>query len=147
MKKLLYSFLILSSATLLAQQKNPAAKLAVADNVIGTVDLFNSRNNVLQVSKVYKTAASLPQALKKYSSAFPNGVTEYKFKNGENIFDRMSLAQLNTSHNLPEDNPVFIEGYEFTDAKNTQIYPQIKKRAEVKDYNGKKTLFIYTTAE
>lgn len=145
MKKLLYSFLILSSATLFAQQKNPAAKFAVADNVIGTVELFNSKKNILQVSKVYKTAASLPQALKKYSFIFPNGVTEYKFKNGENMFDTMSLAQVNVTYRLPEDNPVFIEGYEFTDVQNTRIYPQISKRSEIKDHNGKKTLFIYTT--
>ncbi len=144
MKKLLYSFLILSSATLFAQQKNPDVKLAVADNIIGTVDLFNAKKNVLQVSKVYNTAASLPQSLKKYSSVFTKGVTEYKFKNGENIFDRMPLSDINIQYNLPADTPVFIEGYEFTDT-STIIYPEIKKRTEIKDHNGKKTLFIYTT--
>ncbi|HCN49366.1 MAG TPA: hypothetical protein DIT10_09750 [Chryseobacterium sp.] len=145
MKKLLYSFLILSSATLFAQQKNPAVKFAVADNVIGTVDFFNSKKNILQVSKVYNTAASLPTALKKYSSVFTKGITEYKFKNGENGFDKMSLAEVNVQNSLPAENPVLIEGYEFNDPKSTQIYPQINKRSEIKDYNGKKTLFIYTT--
>ncbi|MGN7706678.1 hypothetical protein [Chryseobacterium sp. 22543] len=144
MKKLLYSFLILSSATLFAQQKNPAVKFAVADNAVGTIELFNAKKNVLQVSKVYNTPASLPQSLKKYSSVFTKGVTEYKFKNGENILDRMALSNMNAQYNLPADNPVFIEGYEFTDT-STMIYPEIKKRAETKDYNGKKTLFIYTT--
>ncbi|MBO9693507.1 hypothetical protein [Chryseobacterium sp.] len=144
MKKILYSFLILSSATLFAQQKNPAVKFAVADNVIGTVELFNTRKNLLQVSKVYNTPSSLPQGLKKYSSVFTKGVTEYKFKNGENVFDRMALSEINIQYNIPADNPVFIEGYEFTDT-STLIYPQIKKKTEVKDYNGKKTLFIYTT--
>ncbi|GEJ47259.1 MULTISPECIES: hypothetical protein [unclassified Chryseobacterium] len=144
MKKILYSFLILSSATLFAQQKNPAVKFAVADNVIGTVELFNTRKNLLQVSKVYNTPSSLPQSLKKYSSVFTKGVTEYKFKNGENVFDRMALSEINVQYNIPADNPVFIEGYEFTDT-STLIYPQIKKKTEVKDYNGKKTLFIYTT--
>lgn len=144
MKKLLYSFLILSSATLFAQQKNPAVKFAVADNAIGTVELFNTRKNVLQVSKVYNTPASLPQSLKKYSSVFTKGLTEYKFKNGENIFDRMPLSDINVQYNIPANNPVFIEGYEFTDT-STVIYPEIKKRTETKDYNGKKTLFIYTT--
>lgn len=147
MKKILYSFLLLSSATLFAQQKNPAVKFAVADNVIGTVELFNSYKDRLQVSKVYNTASNLPSALKKYSSVFTKGVTEYKFKNGGNAFDRMSLAEINAQYKLPEDNPVFIEGYEFTDPKNTQIYPQINKKTEIKDYNGKKTLFIYTTGE
>ncbi|TQM20782.1 hypothetical protein [Chryseobacterium aquifrigidense] len=144
MKKLLYSFLLLSSATLFAQQKNPAVKFAVADNAIGTVELFNTKKNVLQVSKVYSTSASLPQSLKKYSSVFTKGVTEYKFKNGENVLDRMALSNMNTQYNIPADHPVFIEGYEFTDT-NTMIYPEIKKRTETKDYNGKKTLFIYTT--
>lgn len=144
MKKLLYSFLLLSSTTLFAQQKNPAVKFAVADNAIGTVELFNTKKNVLQVSKVYNTAASLPQSLKKYSSVFTKGVTEYKFKNGENVLDRMTLSNMNTQYNIPADNPVFIEGYEFGDT-STMIYPEIKKRAETKDYNGKKTLFIYTT--
>lgn len=64
MKKILYSFLLLSSATLFAQQKNPAVKFAVADNVIGTVELFNSYKDRLQVSKVYNTASNLPSALK-----------------------------------------------------------------------------------
>ncbi|WP_126654288.1 hypothetical protein [Chryseobacterium aureum] len=144
MKKLLYSFLILSSATLWAQQKNPAVKFAVADNAIGTVELFNAKKNVLQVWKVYNSPASLPQNLKKYSSVFTKGVTEYKFKNGENVFDRMALSNMNAQHNIPADNPVFIEGYEFADT-GTMIYPEITKRTETKDYNGKKTLFIYTT--
>ena len=132
MKKLLYSFLILSSATLFAQQKNPAVKFAVADNAIGTVELFNAKKNILQVSKVYNTPASLPQSLKKYSSVFTKGVTEYKFKNGENIFDRMPLSDINVQYNVAADTPVFIEGYEFTDT-STLIYPEIKKRAETKD--------------
>ncbi|MFS4470488.1 hypothetical protein [Chryseobacterium sp. T20] len=144
MKKLLYSFLLLSSATLFAQQKNPAVKFAVADNAIGTVELFNTKKNVLQVSKVYSTSAGLPQSLKKYSSVFTKGVTEYKFKNGENILDRMALSNMNVQYNIPADHPVFIEGYEFADT-STMIYPEIKKRTETKDYNGKKTLFIYTT--
>lgn len=144
MKKILYSFLILSSATLFAQQKNPAVKFAVADNAIGTVELFNARKNLMQVSKVYNNPASLPQSLKKYSSVFTKGITEYKFKNGENPFDKMALSEINVQYNIPADNPVFIEGYEFTDT-SALIYPQIRKKMEVKDYNGKKTLFIYTT--
>ncbi|MEF9479920.1 hypothetical protein OWR28_21365 [Chryseobacterium sp. 1B4] len=127
MKKILYSFLILSSVTLLAQQKNPAVKFAVADNAIGTVELFNTRKNLLQVSKVYNTPASLPQSLKKYSSVFTKGITEYKFKNGENPLDKMALSEINVQYNIPADNPVFIEGYEFTDT-GTLIYPQIRKK-------------------
>ncbi|EFK35415.1 Uncharacterised protein [Chryseobacterium gleum] len=146
MKKILYSFLLFSSVTLFAQQKNPAVKFAVADNAIGTVELFNTTTikNLMQVSKVYNNPASFPQSLQKYSSVFTKGITEYKFKNGQNPFDKMALSEINVQYNIPADNPVFIEGYEFTDT-SALIYPQIRKKMEVKDYNGKKTLFIYTT--
>ncbi|WP_276878119.1 hypothetical protein [Chryseobacterium joostei] len=139
MKKLLYSFLILSSATLFAQKK-----LAVADNTIGTVDLFNAKKSLMQVSKVYNSAASLPAALKKYSSVFPNGVTEYKFKNGHNVLDIMTLAEINKQHGIAEDNLVFIDGHEFKDSA-TKIFPEIVAKSEKKDYNGKMTYYIYTT--
>ncbi|MGU3376826.1 hypothetical protein [Chryseobacterium sp. M5A1_1a] len=139
MKKLLYSFLILSSATLFAQKK-----LAVADNTIGTVDLFNAKKSLMQVSKVYNSAASLPAALKKYSSVFTNGVTEYKFKNNHNVLDVMSLAEINKQHGIAADNLVFIDGYEFTDSA-TKIFPEIVAKSEKKDYNGKMTYYIYTT--
>lgn len=139
MKKLLYSFLILSSATLFAQKK-----LAVADNTIGTVDLFNAKKSLMQVSKVYNSAASLPAALKKYSSVFTNGVTEYKFKNGHNVLDIMTLAEINKQHGLPENNTVFIDGYEFKDSA-TKIFPEIVAKSEKKDYNGNTTYYIYTT--
>lgn len=135
MKKLLYSFLILSSATVWSQQK-----LAFADNAIGTVNIFNAKKSVLQVSKTY-TAANLPASLKKYSSIFTKGITEYKFKNGENVLDRMSLAEINTQYGLPKDAPVFIGEYEFNDT-SILIYPEIIDKGEVKDHNGKKTLFV-----
>lgn len=138
MKKLLYSFLILSSATLLAQKK-----LAVADNMIGTEDLFKSRGSHMQVLKVYNSAASLPANLKKYSSVFTNGVTVYKF-NTTNGFDRMTLALINKQHDLPVDNPVFIDDKEFTNSSTT-IFTDIIAKTEIKDYNGKPAYFIYTT--
>ncbi|PKF73533.1 hypothetical protein [Chryseobacterium sp. PMSZPI] len=139
MKKLLYSFLILSSATLFAQQ-NSSVKFAVANNIIGTVGMFNLRKDIVQSSKAY-TTANLPASLKKYSSVFTNGVTEYKIKTGYEGLDRVSLANLNGQNDIPADNPVFIEGYEFTDT-NTMIYGDILGKTEVKDHNGKKTLFI-----
>ncbi|MGH1516283.1 hypothetical protein [Chryseobacterium sp. JK1] len=143
MKKLLYSFLLLSSVALVAQQK-VAPKFAIADNVIGTVDMFNTKKSLVQVSKVYSTPASLPQNLKKYSKLFTKGVAEYKFKDGKNIFDIMSLADINVQYGISQDTPVFIDGVEVNDTK-TLIYPQIKKKTEEKNYNGKKTLFISTT--
>lgn len=138
MKKLLYSFLILSSATLFAQKK-----LAVTDNMIGTEDLFKSKGSRMQVLKVYNNAASLPAGLKKYSSVFANGVTVYK-ANKSVGFDKMSLAQLNAQNNIPADNSVFIDNHEFTDS-STKIITDIIAKTEKKDYNGKPTFFIYTT--
>ncbi|RXM53462.1 MULTISPECIES: hypothetical protein [unclassified Chryseobacterium] len=138
MKKLLYSFLILSSATLFAQKK-----LAVADNMIGTEDLFKSNVPQMQVLKAYNSAASLPANLKKYSSVFTNGVTVYKFK-GNNVLDRMTLAQLNKQNDIPADNSVFIDDQEFTDS-STKIFTAIIAKAEKKDHNGKPAFFIYTT--
>ncbi|MDR6544898.1 hypothetical protein J2810_000940 [Chryseobacterium rhizosphaerae] len=142
MKKILYSFLLLSSAMLFAQ-KNTSAKFAIAHDIVGTVDMFNANKSIIQSSKVYSTPASLPQNLKKYSFISENGITEYKIKSNYGL-DRISLASLNNQHSLPETNPVFIEGYEFTDT-STLIYGDILARSEVKDYNGQKTLYIYTT--
>lgn len=138
MKKILYSFLILSSATLFAQKK-----LAIADNMIGTEDLFKSAKPSMQVVKAYNTAASLPANLKKYSSVFSSGVTVYKLSK-KNILDRISLAQLNKQVDIPADNSVFIDGYEFTDS-STKIFTDIMAKTEKKDHNGKPTYFIYTT--
>lgn len=142
MKKLLYSLLIFASASLFAQ-KNPSAKFAVANDIVGTVDMFNVRKNIIQSTNVYK-AANLPQGLKKYSYIAQNGLTEFKIKSGfEGTFDRISLANLNEQYNIPKDTPVFIEGYEFPDTE-TVVYGDILAKMEAKDYNGKKTLFIST---
>ncbi|CAM2825057.1 hypothetical protein DRF59_01885 [Chryseobacterium flavum] len=141
MKKIFYSFLLLSSATLFAQ-KNSAIKFAVANDIIGTVDMFNMRKSIVQSSKSY-TSANLPQNLKKYSSVLTNGITEYKIKNGNDL-DKISLASLNAQHDIPKDTPVLIEGYEFPDT-SIVVFGDILVRTEVKDYNGRKTLYISTT--
>lgn len=142
MKKILYSFLLLSSATLLAQ-KNPAVKFAVANDAVGTVDMFNARKAIIQSSNIYKTQASLPQNLKKYSYIAEKGITEFKFKKGFESLDIISLAQLNEEHNIAKDTPVIIEGYEFTNT-STQVYGDILVKMEAKDYNGTRSLFIST---
>ncbi|MBB4805143.1 hypothetical protein HNP38_000415 [Chryseobacterium defluvii] len=140
MKKLLYSFLIFASASLFAQ-KNPATKFAVADNVVGTVDMFKGKKDIIQSMSLYK-AANLPQNLKKFSYLAENGITEFKIKKGE-VLDRISLAQLNEQQSLAKNTPVFIDGYEFTDTE-TKVYGDMLNHIEVKDYNGKKSLFIST---
>ncbi|ASK32617.1 hypothetical protein CEY12_22140 [Chryseobacterium sp. T16E-39] len=143
MKKILYSFLLLSSAFLFGQ-KNPAAKFAVANDIVGTVNMFKDKPDFIQSMHVYKTPATLPQNLKKFSYIAENGITEFKIKKGYENLDRITLAQLNTQNDLPKETPVIIEGYEFTNT-DTPIYADILAKTEVKDYNGKKSLFITTT--
>jgi hypothetical protein len=143
MKKLLYSFLILSSATLFAQ-KNPATKFAVANDVVGTVDMFNGKKDIIQSMNVYKTTANLPQNLKKFSYLADQGIVEFKLKKGYENLDRITLAQLNEQQNIAKDTPVLIDGYEFSNT-DTSVFGDILANVEVKDNNGKKSLFITTT--
>lgn len=143
MKKLLYSFLLLSSATLFAQ-KNTATKFAVANDIVGTVDMFTNYKKVIQSSQVYKTQAALPQNLKKFNSlAEKNGLTEFKFNTKQYNIDSVVLSDMNLQHELPKDNPVFIDGYELTDS-NTYVFGDILAKMEVKNNDGKKALFIST---
>ncbi|WP_160136910.1 hypothetical protein [Chryseobacterium sp. c4a] len=139
MKKLLYSFLILSSATLFAQKK-----LAVANNTIGTEDLFKSKGSLMQVVRTYSNSASLPANLKKYSSVFTNGITEYKFTKGSGLLDVITLAVLNEQNGIPSNNPVFIDDHEFADS-STKIYSGMVAKTEIKNNNGKSAFYIYTT--
>ncbi|MDR2235199.1 MAG: hypothetical protein LBE92_03665 [Chryseobacterium sp.] len=141
MKKLLYSFLILSSATVFAQTHS-AVKFAVANDIVGTVQMFTIRKAVVQSSVTYKNAATLPQNLKKYSFLAQNGLAEVKIKKGYEGLDRLTLAQINQQYNLAPETPVFIEGIEFPDT-SVKVYADIVQgNFEVKDHNGKKTLFI-----
>ncbi|WP_370899725.1 hypothetical protein [Chryseobacterium gossypii] len=142
MKKIFYSLLVFSSATLFAQ-KNTTTKFAVANDIVGTVDMFNNKKNIIQSMNVYKTPANLPQNLKKYSYLAENGIVEFKIKNGYENLDRISLAQLNEQQNIAKETPVFIDGYEFTDT-DTKVFGDILTKMEVKDNAGKKTLFIKT---
>ncbi|MDH6253224.1 hypothetical protein M2347_002951 [Chryseobacterium sp. H1D6B] len=142
MKKILYSFLLFASATLFAQ-KNTAVKFAVANDIVGTVDMFSTRQNTVQSMNVYKTAGNLPQNLKKFNYLADNGLTEFKIKKGYEGLDRVTLAQVNEQYGLAKNTPVFIEGYEFTNP-DTKVYSDILAKIEVKDYNGKKSLFIET---
>ncbi|MBB6369493.1 hypothetical protein [Chryseobacterium shigense] len=144
MKKIIYSFLILSSVALSAQ-KNPSVKFAVANDAVGTVGMFNARKAIVQSSSIYKSPASLPQGLKKYGFIAEKGLTEFKIKNGYEGLDVISLAQLNSQYGVPENTPVIIEGYEFSDS-STKIYGDMMGNVEVKDNNGRKTVFLSTSA-
>lgn len=146
MKKILYSFLLLSSATLFAQ-KNTATKFAVANDIVGTVDMFNNNNNYkgsVQSSKAYKSATELPQNLKKFDYLADNGLVEYKLKSNQAVIDRMPVNELNAQFGLPADTPVLIDGYEFTNTK-TLVYGDIINNAQVITSNGKKMVSVTTS--
>lgn len=143
MKKLFYSFLLLSSATLFAQ-KNTATKFAVANDIVGTVDMFTNYKKVIQGAQVYKTQAALPQNLKKFSSlAESNGLTEIKFNTTKYNIDSLPLSDLNIQFELPKDNAVFIDGYELQDT-STYVFGDILAKMEVRNKDGKKALYIST---
>jgi hypothetical protein len=141
MKKLLYSFLLLSSATLFAQ-KNTATKFAVANDIVGTVDMFNAYKSRIQSTQTYK-AANLPQNLKKFGYIAENGLVEYKLKSGQGVLDRLPLSELNAQYGLAKNTPVFIDGYEFTNT-NTLVFGDILGNMEVIDNKGSKAVSIIT---
>ncbi|HAO05896.1 hypothetical protein [Chryseobacterium mucoviscidosis] len=144
MKKILYSFLLLSSATLFAQ-KNTATKFAVANDIVGTVDMFNTHyKSSVQSSKAYKSSTELPQNLKKFDYIADNGLVEYKLKSNQPVLDRMPVNELNAQFGLPADTPVLIDGYEFTNTK-TMVYGDIINNAQVVTSNGKKMVSVTTS--
>lgn len=145
MKKLIYSLLLFASASLFAQ-KNTSTRFAVANDVVGTVDFFTTKSDLLQGKGITKTKANLPQNLKKYSSLADNGLVEYKFKKGYEGLDRLSLAQINEMGSLPADTPIFIDGYEFKNPE-TKIYAEILNNRETKEENGKKFLTFTSKAK
>ncbi|MFC3161466.1 hypothetical protein SAMN05443633_101552 [Chryseobacterium arachidis] len=143
MKKLFYSFLLLSSVTLFAQ-KNTATRFAVANDIVGTVDMFTSNHKgSIQSTQTYKTAASLPQNLKKFNYIADNGLVEYKLKKGHDNIDRVAVFEVLAQFGLPEGSSVLIDGYEFTDPK-TLLFGDILNHMKTIDYNGKKAVSITT---
>lgn len=144
MKKLFYSFLFLSSATLFAQ-KNASTRFAVANDVVGTVDMFSSTNlkGFVQSSRTFKSAAELPQNLKKYNAIAENGLVEYKLKPGLGALDRLPLSDLNAQYNLEKNTPVLIDGYEFADT-DMKVFGDLLIDVQVIDNKGSKAVSITT---
>ncbi|AZA57979.1 hypothetical protein [Chryseobacterium shandongense] len=143
MKKLLYSFLLLSSATLFAQ-KNASTKFAVANDIVGTVDMFTANHkNAIQSTQTYKSVAQLPQSLKKYSFIAENGLVEYKLKSDQDGIDRIALSEINEQYGLAKDTPVIIDGYEFKNS-DTKVFGDILNHMKVVDNNGTKAVSITT---
>ncbi len=143
MKKLFYSFLLLSSATLFAQ-KNSSTRFAVANDIVGTVDMFSTNHkNYIQSSRTFKSAAELPQNLKKFNAIAENGLVEYKLKAGLGALDRLPLSDLNAQYNLAKNTPVLIDGYEFANT-DTLIYGDLLSNVQVIDNKGSKAVSVTT---
>lgn len=140
MKKVLYSFLLFASISIFAQ-KNPATKFAIANGNVGTVALFEANKQYVQSINMYKNSAALPQDLKKFSFLAENGLASVKFKKDYGTLDSISLSELNKQNGLAPETPAVIDGYEFNDTKIT-IFANLMENAQVKDYNGKKTIVI-----
>ena len=142
MKKILYSFLIFTSATLFAQKKTDV-KFAVCNDAVGTVALFDAKKEYVQKVNVFKTKANLPQKLKKFDYIADNGLSEVTFKKDFGTLDRMSLGDFNLQNGLPKETPVYIEGYKFTNTE-TDIFAEIIADLKVENIEGTPTLVITT---
>ncbi|MEG2079263.1 hypothetical protein SAMN05421796_102263 [Chryseobacterium piscicola] len=140
MKKILYSLFLFASVSVFAQ-KDLSTKFAIADGNVGTVAMFEARKAWVQSINVLKNPAALTEDLKKYSFLAENGLATVKFKKSYGTLDFISLNSLNKQSGISPETPVFIDGYEFTDTK-INIFADLMAKSEIKDYNGKKTLFI-----
>lgn len=144
MKKIIYPVLFLASATLFGQ-KNPNMKFAIYNDVVGNVKMFDHYKNQIESVHVFKTKANLPKNLKKFDFLADKGLIEIKLKKNAGTPDLVSLESLNEQYQVPKDTPVSIEGYEFSDT-STKVFNEMITKVDVKDENGKKTLYISTNS-
>ncbi|CAA7194462.1 hypothetical protein [Chryseobacterium potabilaquae] len=145
MKRALYCLFLFTSAISFAQ-KNSGNQFAIANDIVGTVSLFNSKKQIIQSKNEYKTAASLPKDLKKYSYLADKGLVVYTIKNGQEGLDRLSIAQVNEINGLPKETPVYIDDYQFSDP-DILVYAEILPKVAIKENNGKKYLDIKTSSK
>lgn len=141
MKKLLYSILLFTSVILFGQ-KNKNVKFAICNDVLGTVDMFESYKKQIESTVLFK-ADKLPQHLKKFNFLAESGLTEIKLKKNYGTPDILSLENFNEQNSLAKDTPVNIDGFIVNDT-TTKIYSEIIKDSEVRVEDGKKYIFIST---
>ncbi len=140
MKKLIFSFAIFASAFMYSQ-KNTNVRFAIIDDIIGTESLIAEAKNNVKSTKKFNKGAALPASMQKYSFLADNGLTQVALKPELGTpFDLYPIKSINEQNNLPIDNPVILEGYEIPSGMT--IYSNIIETFEIKDYNGKKTVFI-----
>lgn len=142
MKKTLYSLLLFVSVVMLAQ-KNRDVKFAIANDIVGTDQMFTNYKDKVESTHFYKPKEKLPQYLEKFNILAEKGLTEIKLKKNAGTPDIIQLEALNEQYDLPKNTSVFIEGYEF-DTIATKIYSEIILKIEVKDNNGQKHLYLFT---
>ncbi|MDW9378798.1 hypothetical protein [Chryseobacterium sp. JV558] len=143
MKKLLYIFFFITTSAILWGQKNSSVQFAVYNDAVGTASMFDLYKSSIEKVNVFKTKASLPAHLKKFDYLADKGLIEIKFKKNAGYPDSLSLEMLNEQSNLPNDRPVFIEGYQFNDT-TTRVYVEMISNIELADFNGQKCIHIST---
>ncbi|MBF6610251.1 MAG: hypothetical protein ITF99_03795, partial [Chryseobacterium sp.] len=111
MRKILYTFLLVASAMTYAQSKNQPVVLV--DGMLASNSLIASDKKNVQSTKVFKTAANLPQNLKSFEGLASNGIISASVK--ENYYDRISLEGLNQQFKLNAQNTVYFDGQPIKD--------------------------------
>ncbi|KPH14792.1 hypothetical protein [Chryseobacterium sp. ERMR1:04] len=143
MKKIIYSLLVFTSATMLAQ-KNTNVNFTIYNDVVGTDEMFAHYKEKIESKHFFKPKEKLPQHLEKFAYIAEKGLTEIKLKKNIGTPDIIPLEILNEQYRIPKDTPIFIEGYEFDDT-TIRIYSEIITKVDVKDDSDKKYLYIFTT--
>lgn len=142
MKKFLYTALLFASVTVFGQ-KTGQSPFVLIDGIISSEKMI--KNDVpksdIQTMNVYKTKAALPQNLKNWVEVSGKGLTELKLKKSANVYDRISLGELNEQFKLSKNNPVFVDGRKM---ENTDllIFGNVLENMEVKTIDGMQVLSI-----
>ena len=140
MKKIIFS-IALFTAAFMYSQKNPNVRFAVIDGAIGTESLVKEFKNNIKSTKKFNKGAALSTSMQKFNIIADNGLVEATFKPEMGLpVDLYPVKTMNEQNNLPADNPIILDGYEIP--ANMTIYSNIIETFEIKDYNGKKTVFI-----
>lgn len=142
MRKILYTFLLVASAMTYAQSKNQPVVLV--DGMLASNSLIAGDKKNIQSTKVFKTAANLPQNLKSFEGLASNGIISASVK--ENYYDRISLEGLNQQFKLNAENTVYFDGQPIKDT-TIQVLGNVLEHMEVREKDGQKFLYIFTTPQ
>lgn len=143
MKKLLY-FLLIGAFTTAFGQQNSKNPMVLTNGIVassGFIKTIEKEQNVKSVN-VYKSKDNLPENLKSYADFAQNGLINIELK--ENYYDKIKLASLNGSYDLPAENPIYFDGFVLNDPKMV-ILGNVLEQIDLKKINGKDVLVISST--